>query len=300
VNYALWFADMAYVHVDPGLLDLKPAVGTDAVTIVPGKKAPVPLVLTYADLDGTRRQLDWNDPGAGPAPTYFSFGSSDNAVATVDATGTVVGVATGQAVVEARLGGAALPRDLTVNVVASLPAAPAAPPPAPTLPAADVKSIYSDTYTAVANGIVFGTDFGNNTGVKMTEIPFGANKVQQYTKLNYAGIDLKTKVDVSSMTHLHADVWTTNATKFGIKLHSEPASGPIVERTVSVNGRTTYGGTIPAFSQGAWYSFEIPLAMYAGLPLDTVTLLVLLDNAAIPYGGDEAGTIYLDNVYFHR
>ena len=299
VNYSFWLADMAFVHVDEGLLDLQPSLGAQALTVANNHKAQVPLVLTYADLDGTRRSLDFTDPGAGPAPSYFSFTSSDHAVATVDAAGTITGVAPGRAFIGARLGGRALPRELSVDVVASMPAAPAEGPPAPPArAAADVISLFSDAY---ANLPISLTPASFSVVGSATTPSVAGNPVKKYTGMRFVGIDFTgAKIDASAMTHFHVDVWTPDATKFGVKLVSFPASGGTAEATVGFNGRTTYAGSLPPFSQGAWVSLDIPLSLFAGVHLDTLGQLLWLDNGAISPGGDEDGTFYVDNFYFHR
>ena len=299
VNYNFWLADMRFAHVDPGLLDLQPSLGAAAVTIAAGRKAPVPLVLTWADLDGTRRALDGAARGEGPAPSYFRFTSSDSSIATVDASGVVTGVATGQALIEARLGGKALPEDLVVDVVASIPAAPTTGPPTPPARAAgDVISFFSDAYPRRNVNL---TPAFFSVVASATTPSIAGNPVLKYTGMRFVGIDfVGAKVDASAMTHLHVDVWSPDATKFGIQLVAFPAAGGAVPVTVGLNGRTTYAGTLPPFSQGAWLSLDIPLTLFAGLPLDRLGQLLWLDNAAIPPGGDEDGTFYMDNVYFYR
>jgi len=125
--------------------------------------------------------------------------------------------------------------------------------------------------------------------------------VLKYTGMRFVGIDFAgAKVDVSAMTHLHVDVWSPDATKFGIKLVGFPASGGAQEVTVAFNGRTTFGGTLPAFSQGAWLGLDIPLAGLGPFPLEALGQLLWLDNGAIAPGGDEDGTFFIDNVYFYR
>lgn len=299
INYSFWLADMRFVQVDPGLLDLQPSLGAASLTIAAGRKAPAPLVLSYTDLDGTRRALDATAPGEGPAPSYFSFSSSDSSIATVDANGVVTGVTPGRALIEARLGRAALPRDLVVNVVASLPAEPAdAPPAPPPRSPGDVISLFSDAY---ARRNVNLTPASFSVVASATTPSIAGNPVLKYTGMRFVGIDfVGAKIDVSAMTHLHVDVWSPDATKFGIKLVGFPASGGAVEATVAFNGRTTFGGSVPPFSQSAWLSLDIPLAGLGSFPLEALGQLLWLDNGAIAPGGDEDGTFFIDNVYFYR
>jgi len=299
VNYNFWLAEMGFVQVDPGLLDLRPSLGAASLTLAAGRKAPAPLVLTYADLDGTRRALDATAPGEGPAPSYFRYSSSDSSVATVDASGVVTGIATGQALIEARLGRAALPVDLVVNVVTSLPPEPAAGPPAPPARlAGDVISLFGEAYTRRPINL---TPASFSVVGSATTPSIAGNPVLKYTGLRFVGIDfVGAKIDASAMTHFHVDVWTPNATKFGIQLVGFPAGGGGVPVTVGLNGRTTYGGTLPPFSQGGWISLDLPLTLFAGVPLDSLGQLLWLDNGAISPGGDEDGTFYIDNVYFYR
>jgi hypothetical protein len=309
VNYSFWLADMRYVHVDPALIDLRPGTGASAIPLAVGRKGAFPLTLSYADFDGTRRWLDSTDPGLGPAPAYFSFDSSDWAVATVDGNGTVTGVAPGTAVISARLGQVALPQAMTVTVTASVPAAPTAAPPAPTQAPSDVKSIYSDSYPLAVPGVIYGTNWSNggcqapqwpNCG-NLTELNLGGNHVQRFTGLHYVGIDFTgTKIDASAMNYFHVDVWTPDANKFGVKLVSFPPGGGQVERQVSFNGRATHGGTVPPIVQGSWVSLDIPLSLFGDLPRATIGLLLWLDDGSVSGGGIEGGTFFIDNAYFHK
>jgi hypothetical protein len=320
VTYRFWLADISFVTVDPGLLDLRASLGATALTMASGKKASVPLALTWADLDGARRLLDFNAPGAGPAPSYFTFSSSDYGVASVDASGVVTGVAPGQALVSVRLAGRALAQDLSVTVVASIPAAPLAGPPAPTHPAGDVKSLFSDSYLPAITGITFGTSWSNSVnGVECpapqwpncgnrTDLSLAGNNVQRYTGVKFVGVDFASVsklIDASAMNYFHVDVWTPDATKFGVQLVGFPSAGAGgvgsgVSRTVGFNGTATYGGLVPPISQGSWISLDIPLALFGDLPRSKIGQILWLDNGAISPGGDEGGTFFIDNVYFHK
>jgi hypothetical protein len=290
-EYSFWLADVKFDAVPSTQLDLQVAAGIDKLTVGVGTKAPVPLQVTYADVDGTRRDLDPANEGGSSGLFYFSFDSSDGTIATVDSFGDITGVAVGNATVTATLG-TLPPQSVDVAVVSALPATPTVGAPVPTYAAADVKSLFSNSYTTVP-GVTPRPEWSSATA---STVSVASNAAWKYVNLLWFILDVTSnKIDASAMSYLHVDVWTASARKFGVKLVSFPASGGSLEATVVFAGRTT-----PPLQLGTWNSFDIPLSRFAGVPLDTVGQLLWLDNAAIGDGVDERGTFFVDNVYFHK
>ena len=142
--------------------------------------------------------------------------------------------------------------------------------PVPTQAAADVISVYSDTYTAVAD-VDLNPDWGQATVT--TEVDIAGNNTLKMAGLNYQGIQFAVQ-DVSGKTSLHLDYWTEDATSFDVFLISE---GPL---------ETSYTITT---TQGGWQSVDIPLSEYSSV----VDL-----TKAFQFKFVGAGTIYLDNMMF--
>jgi hypothetical protein len=151
------------------------------------------------------------------------------------------------------------------------PAEPTTAAPTPTVAAADVISVFSDTYTAVAD-VDTNPNWGQST-VTTVEIIEGNNTLKM-AGLNYQGIQYATQ-DVSGKTTLHLDYWTADATSFEVFLISE---GPL---------ETSYTITT---TQGGWQSVDIPLSEYSSV----VDL-----TKAFQFKFVGSGTVYIDNLYFN-
>ena len=149
---------------------------------------------------------------------------------------------------------------------------PASRAPVPTIPASEVISIFSSTYTDV-EGTDFNPNWGQSTTVTQEEIG-GANTLK-YENLNYQGVGLASAIDVSGKTMLHLDYWTNDSTGFNTFLIS---SGP---------SEIAYAVPI---TTGQWVSIDIPLSEYN-------SVVDLTDLIQMKFDGN--GTIYLDNIYFH-
>ena len=152
------------------------------------------------------------------------------------------------------------------------PTAPTTQAPVPTYPAADVISIYSDSYTNVA-----GTDLNPNWGqaTKVSEVTIQSNKTLKYEGLNYQGTQFGANQNVSAMKFLHLDYWTSNSTSLKIFLISP---GPV---------ETPFTLTVPT---SGWSSVDIPLTSFAPVKLDNVIQIKVEGN----------GNVYFDNIIFRK
>ena len=150
--------------------------------------------------------------------------------------------------------------------------------PIPTISAADVVSIYSDSYTGVPLSEV-NPNWGQTT--TLTEVSIGGNKIWKYEALNYTGIvtDYGNPTDLSGMTYLHFDYFTPDATVLGFKM---------VNTVLGVEDIKF----LPTVTQGTWVSVTIPLDTYA---IDRSQITQLLFDTS---GG--SATVYIDNLYFHN
>ncbi len=153
------------------------------------------------------------------------------------------------------------------------PTGPSTAAPTPTIPAADVISIFSDAYMNVE-----GTDFNPNWGqaTVVTEVDIAGNNTLLYENLNYQGTMFAAPIDVSGMSFLHVDYWTTTSTGFnGFLISPGPAETPHAFDVMT----------------GEWVSVDIPLSTFSGV-------VNLAEVIQMKFDGD--GTIFLDNIFFHQ
>jgi len=85
---------------------------------------------------------------------------------------------------------------------------------APTLDAADVVSVYGASYTSVAYN--FNPGWGQSGTVNSAFDPGTGNTVLEYANFNYQGTEL-TATNLSSMTHVHMDIWVAEGTDRQLK-----------------------------------------------------------------------------------
>lgn len=145
--------------------------------------------------------------------------------------------------------------------------------PIPKQAAANVLSIFSDSYTNVA-----GTNFFPNWGQQtvVTQIPIAGNNTLRYAGLNYEGTQLAANQNVSSYGFLHVDYYSTNSNSLQVNLISP---GPV---------QTAY--TLPVPTNG-WNSVDIPLSAFSPVDLTNVFQLMFVGD-----GND----VYLDNIFFWK
>jgi len=152
-------------------------------------------------------------------------------------------------------------------------------PPIPPHAAADVISIYSDTYTTIS-GVDYNPNWGQTTIVTVDYIAAGNNTLR-YENLNYQGTDWNgNPQNVSGHEYLHVDFWTSNSTDLGIYL---------VSNVWPNNVEFEYVFTIQTEQ---WVSVDIPLTYFSGGGVD------LADARQFKVEGN--GDIWFDNLYFWK
>ena len=154
------------------------------------------------------------------------------------------------------------------------PAEPTVAATAPTRLAANVLSIYSNTYTNV-DGVNLNPGWGQAT--VQSEVQLAGNSTLKLANLNYQGIELATAQNVSTMAGVHIDYWTSTSTSFNFYLISLNPTVDSKKHTFTV-------------TKGAWQSVDIPLTTYAGVDLTKI--------AQMKFDGD--GTVFIDNIYFYK
>ncbi len=291
--YSIWLDDIRYEKLSAAEL-AAPTAATIAwapaqVEISKTKSLGLTGTLTYATPAVTVSNVSLR---------WFDLASSNPAVATVDSTGLVSGLTLGTTDITATLAGINVTGSSTVTVIT--PVVPTAAPARPTVDPAKVISLLSKAYTNIPVD-TWGTSWSNDgAGPNVTALTIGGDDVKKYANLKYVGVEFfaaGNAVDATNMTYLHVDVWTPDITKFGIKLVDFGANtvyggGDDSESEVDLDATTT-----PALNaQKQWVSLDIPLANFGSLA-SRKHLSQLLFVGATPYG---AGTVYVDNVYFHN
>jgi hypothetical protein len=158
---------------------------------------------------------------------------------------------------------------------------------APTQPsrqAANVKSIFSAVYNDVA-GSDYLPDWGQGQfGSSYGIFDLKGDKMLNYTKLSYQGLQIGSAVDASSMEFLHIDIWTADNMSIDIYPLPDgvtPANERFVTKTLVAN---------------QWNSFDIPLSDFTsqGLQLNNLKQFKFV---GAPWA---VGTVFVDNIYFHK
>lgn len=154
---------------------------------------------------------------------------------------------------------------------------PSAGPAAPGLDAANVTSIFSDSYTAAVTANT-NPDWGQATVTTVEDLD--GNNVLKYAGLNYQGTDWASEaLDVSAHTHVHFSYWTAEATKFKFFLVGD--------------GETAYEEVVS--SLGTWNSVSVPLSTYSSVVNLANVIQFKVDDA----GTGEGATIYFDDLLFY-
>ena len=146
--------------------------------------------------------------------------------------------------------------------------------PVPTDNEVDVISLYSDTYTDL-EGTNFFPDWAQSTTA--TTVSIQGNPTWLLAGLDYQGVELANSVDLTDMSFLHLDFWSINSSNLNVYLISP--GDPNVEKAYALTVPTT-----------GWSSVDIPLGDFS--PVD------LTDVFQMKFDGN--GTIYIDNIYFHK
>ena len=285
LGYSFWIDDLKFEKL--GTIARKSSAifnGTDKVTT-----SFIGVTTTITGLTSTFSLPNGSSQTQNLPSSYFTFTSSNPAVATVDASGNVTTVAAGQAVITASLGGEKSVGSLTINSAGEFVHAPT-----PTQDPSKVISLFSDTYTNVPVDYYNGYWGGSTT--TSSDFQVGNDHVLNYLNLNYVGIQFSSPtIDASSMSHLHFDLYVPNALPAGANLKFEVSDwgadsvyGGGDDKTASVSY------TAPKLAGQQWVSFDIPFK----------TTLAALTNrnhlAQVVLSGTNMNNFYADNIYFYN
>ncbi len=158
----------------------------------------------------------------------------------------------------------------------------------PTTDAAEVVSVYGDSYTSIANNL--SPDWAQSGSVNPAFDPGTGDLVMLYANFNYQGTELAT-TDASAMSYLHVDVWVAPGTDRLLKVtpvNNAAGGSGVVEFLVNV-----------PLTPGSWNSVDLPKSAFTGMTWDNVFQMKFDgqfngDGTANGAGYD----VYLDNIYF--
>jgi len=231
------------------------------------------------------------DQSVQAAPAYFTFSSSNPAVATVSSTGVVTVLDAGTAVITAKVGEADADGSMTLNSVGQA-IGPATPAPTPTVDADKVISLFSNAYNNITVD-TWNTRWQFSTAEDF-DLQIAGDDVKRYTNLNFVGIEFTSQsINASAMTHFHIDLWTPDPTQL-------PKAFKVLLVDFGANG--TFGGgddsshevsfTRPTLVSEQWVSLDVPLSNFTGL-VNRAHLAQLVLSGDLP-------NVYIDNVYFYK
>nr|WP_299389361.1 PKD domain-containing protein [Allomuricauda sp.] len=164
----------------------------------------------------------------------------------------------------------------------------------PARDAADVISIFGETYTNVT-----GIDYDPNWGqsgfglVNPAFDPGDGNLALAYPTFNYQGTDFSGNAqDASTMEFLHVDIWVPSGTDRQVKI--SPINGG------AGTGVAEFLVEVP-LTPGSWNSVDLPIGDFTGMTWDDVVQMKFDGQ----FNGDGSANtdpydIYLDNIYFYK
>ncbi len=175
VGYEVWIDEVQYEKVS-SIASPQPTIPTQTISGEVGSSIAIQGTAVTYDVGGKSETIQ-------ASPGYFTFSSSNEAVALVDESGTIQVVGGGTAVITAKLGSVDASGAVTIN--ASVP--PNAPAPTPDRSPEDVISLFSDAYSDVA----VDTWSAEWDAADVADVQVSGDAVKKYSNLVFAGIELK-------------------------------------------------------------------------------------------------------------
>lgn len=275
-GYTVWLDDVRFERAGTSRPRAVLAAGSATAAVGATRKVDG-LRVTY-DVGGRDQTVS---AGAG----YFTFATSDPAVATVAGDGTIRAVGAGTATISATLGTTPVTGTVTLRAVGAPTTAPAAPTRAP----ADVVALFSDAYQTVPV-TTWSADWDQ---ADLADVTIAGDAVKRYAGLGFAGIEFtQPTVDASATTSLHLDVYVLDDQAFKLKLVDFGANGAFGGGDDTEHELTLSATTTPAIVAGQWNALDIPLSAFTGLGARAHLAQMILSGSS--------STVYLDNVYFWK
>lgn len=162
------------------------------------------------------------------------------------------------------------------------PPAPLTAAPTPTAPSSQVISLFSEAYT----GINMGTWLTNWSQAAHTEVQIQGNLTKKYSALNFAGIEPAANINATSMNYFNFDAWSADFTQLRIKLVDFGPNG-----TYQGGDDSEHEIAYATPPTGQWIHYSIPMT-------DFVNMTARGNIQQIIFSTNNAGTVFLDNIYF--
>ncbi|MCA6074655.1 hypothetical protein [Fulvivirga sedimenti] len=232
-----------------------------------------------------------------PAPSYYTFTSTNPDVARINEIGQVSILGAGEAVITAMLGNVRAAGSLTIESLGNFVSAPT-----PTRDPANVISIFSDAYTNVPVDFYNGFFAPFQTTLGGADLNIGGDNIIRYTQLNFVATEFKNPtVNASGMTHLHVDIQVENPIASGdfitIELGDFGPDGEFGGGDDS-SGRVTISAD--ELSTRTWLSFDIPLADFGLSSRNNLAQIFFITDGTNPALPGNITEILVDNMYFYK
>jgi len=230
---------------------------------------------------------DGTDIDLNIASAYLDYHTSDPTVAQV-ANGVIAVVGAGSAEITASINGVEATGSLTITSKGVFISAPT-----PTHDAANVLSVFSDTYTAAVSP-TFEPGYGGST-TKFNLASSNNNEFAAYTSNNWTGIEFTSSpINATEMTHMHVDVFVESAsTSIEFQIRDIGTNGKINTNVFTGQPNSDdkdYRFQASGLTPGQWNSIEIPLAGNIANQKNNLGAIILA-------GGPN---FILDNIYFYK
>lgn len=284
-GYVFWIDDLKFEKlgtISQGQASIMNGTNVTETTFIGVNSSVQNLNVTFNLPNGINQAVKVN-------PGYLDFTSSNPSVATVDSSGVITSLSAGTTVITATFNGVSVLGSLTINCLGAFVAAPT-----PTVNAANVISIFSDTYNNVPVNYYNGYWQPWQTSVSNDFSVLG-NNILSYSIFNFVGIEFSSPtVNATSMTHFHMDVFIPGPIAPGRQLR-------VLLVDFGANG--AFGGgddtrhsttfTAPFLVSQTWLPIDIPFSAMPGLASRSNLAQIILE------GGD-GSVIRVDNIYFYN
>lgn len=287
-GYTFWIDEVRFEYL--------PDLGTCYGAMFSGEDKKIPTTekgasIRIEGLQATASLPNGTNQTIAASPSYFTFESSNTAIATVSSQGIVQVLDSGNATITATLGAnkARGSMELSARGTALFPTTQA---PTPTVEAGNVISMYSNAYTNVPID-TWNTRWQYST-TESSFIKVNNDDVIRYYNLNFVGVEFSANpINATSMTHFHIDVWTPDPT-------SSPNNVKVMLVDFGANG--VYGGgddvsheitiNAPTLKSNTWISLDIPLSSFTGLTTKAHLAQLVLSGTVT--------NLFVDNVYLYK
>ena len=158
--------------------------------------------------------------------------------------------------------------------------------PIPTRASANVKSIYSDTYTTLNNTKLADLPWGQTTITGFVTL-FGNDNMIKLTNFDWVPISLDPQLDISDMDSIHIDAYLSNQTsQINLGLYTYPNA---VTGTPEISSYSSYWAQSQS---GKWVSIDMSLKEFNDQGQNCKNINVLRFR-----GSSE---VFIDNIYAYK